>query len=66
MTLNLTEDEVLCLEEILDKEFKDLLREIHRVDTAAYKDRLKHKIHLLDQMRSKIAREAAGASLIYT
>lgn len=66
MTLNLTEDELLCLEEILDKEFKCILREINHVDTAAYKNRLKHKMHLLDQMRCKLAREASGTSVTYT
>lgn len=66
MTLDLTEDEVLCLEELLDNEYKCILREINRAETLAYKDRLKHKMRLLDQMRSKLARDTGGASVIYT
>jgi hypothetical protein len=54
MSLNITELEKEYLLDLLDNDFLNTMREENRTDTLRLKHELKHRITLIDNLRSKI------------
>ncbi len=55
MTLDITDEEREYLLEILDARREELLHELHHTDTLDFKEMLKRKIELVEDVGSKLA-----------
>ena len=54
MTVELTEQEIQYLTELLETAHKDLLQELHYTATVDYKEHLKQKADVNEQLASKL------------